>query len=312
MKKVLKYFLWTLGGLLTLVLLLIAYIALFPAPTYHEIPVKELKVEITPERVEQGMKIAKMDCYGCHLSEDNRLKGKPFVNNELGTLFTSNITQDPQFGIGAYTDGELYRLLRTGVKRDNHAALPMMPILAKMSEEDLLSLIAFLKSDHEVVQPAAVARSQSPSLITKGIMKFAVKPIPYPEEPLGTPSIEDPVAYGKYLVQGRLFCYYCHAADVSQHDLVVPENTPGYLAGGATFVEKGDTAVAPSLLINEDGLGNWTEAQFISALKWGQRPSGKPFKAPMQPYTMLDTLEVLAIWAYLKTVPEPALAAGTQ
>ena len=54
----------------------------------------------------------------------------------------------------------------------------------------------------------------------------------------------------------------------------------------------------------ETGLGNYTEAEFIRAVKSGIRPNKIANRFPMQPYTLLEDEEVAAIWAYLQTVPQ--------
>jgi cytochrome c1 len=55
----------------------------------------------------------------------------------------------------------------------------------------------------------------------------------------------------------------------------------------------------------ETGLGSWTEAQFVTALKHGQLPNGQPaLRQPMAPYSSLTDSEAKAIFAYLKTVPK--------
>jgi len=69
-------------------------------------------------------------CAGCHKHGQEQFAGSLFPDVEaaatFGNIYSSNITQHPEFGIGKYTDGELYRLFRTGIKKDGTLALPMM------------------------------------------------------------------------------------------------------------------------------------------------------------------------------------------
>jgi hypothetical protein len=53
----------------------------------------------------------------------------------------------------------------------------------------------------------------------------------------------------------------------------------------------------------ETGLGNWTEEQFIKAVKHGLRDGKPALQYPMTPYTLLTDEEASAIWAYLQTIP---------
>ena len=53
----------------------------------------------------------------------------------------------------------------------------------------------------------------------------------------------------------------------------------------------------------ETGLGNWTEEQFIEAVRFAKRPDGKALRYPMQPFPKMTAEEAATIWAYLQTVP---------
>ena len=66
---------------------------------------------------------------------------------QFGAIYSKNITAHPEFGIGSWTDGQLAYLLRTGIKPDG-SFLPIMARLPHMSDEDVASIIAFLRSDH--------------------------------------------------------------------------------------------------------------------------------------------------------------------
>jgi mono/diheme cytochrome c family protein len=64
--------------------------------------------------------------------------------------------------------------------------------------------------------------------------------------------------------------------------------------------------VAPNLTPDkETGLGNWTEAQIVTALQTGKRPDGREL-APIMPwrhFAQLTKEDASAIAAYLKTLP---------
>jgi hypothetical protein len=53
----------------------------------------------------------------------------------------------------------------------------------------------------------------------------------------------------------------------------------------------------------ETGIGSWTEAQFIRALKGSFRPDGTPILYPMEGYVDMTDEEAAAVFAYLRTVP---------
>ena len=53
----------------------------------------------------------------------------------------------------------------------------------------------------------------------------------------------------------------------------------------------------------ETGIGNWSEEDFIKAVRFGQRPDGSPVRPPMKPFAQLSLSEAQALYAYMKTVP---------
>ncbi|MEO7523452.1 MAG: cytochrome c, partial [Ferruginibacter sp.] len=154
MKKFLKILLIIVLIFVVLAGIFASYISLRSMPKYA---VKKItvKVDVTPERIERGTKLASMLCYGCHYNEAT----KKFTGRELseapqfGKLYSKNITQDPNAGIGKWSDEDLVYLIRTGIKPDGEYIPPYMPKLVHISDEDLNSIIAFLRSGNRWVQP---------------------------------------------------------------------------------------------------------------------------------------------------------------
>jgi mono/diheme cytochrome c family protein len=277
-------------------------------PRYEPKPV-DLKVEVTPDRVARGRRHVSMLCAGCHMNPTTgALTGKHMTDAppQFGTVYSLNITQDAEHGIGAWTDGEIAYLLRTGIARDGRYTPPWMAKLPHMSDEDMHDIIAFLRSEDPMVQAAPVAdRLPEPSFLTKFLSRVAFKPLPYPTRPISAPPETDRVAYGGYLVKARLDCYGCHSADFAKVNVMVPEKSAGYLAGGNAMPDMNDRTVYTANLTMdvETGIGNWSEDQFHRALTTGIRPDNRPLRYPMEPYRELTRDEVSAIFAYLKSVP---------
>lgn len=307
MKRFLKVTAWIVGILLVIILGFAAFINFRGIPTYDP-PKVDLAVEVTPERVAHGERLSAVLCTECHRSDKERkLSGKLMVDipKEFGTVYTKNITNDPEIGIGAWTDGEIYALLRTGIRRDGSYIPPYMPKFPLMADEDIYSIIAFLRSDRPLVQASQLEPPDSkPSFLVKMLSNFAFKPYPMPTEKIVVPDTTNLVAHGEYLVHGRLACYSCHSADFKTVNELEPTKSVGYLAGGNPLLNyEGEVVRSANITMDkETGIGSWTEAQFITALKTGQTPNG-PYVYPMLAYTVLDTLEIRAIWAFLNTVP---------
>jgi mono/diheme cytochrome c family protein len=297
-----------LGIVVTLAAGAVLYVDQASLPHYPA-PRLDLHVESTPERLARGRKIATLLCIGCHLDPaTGRLTGRrlPDVPREFGVAYSSNITQDPTHGVGAWSDGELAYLLRTGVARDGRYTPPWMVKLPNASDEDIAAIIAFLRSDDVRVQATPVtARPSELSLLTKLLARGPFKPHAYPAAPIPAPPNGDVVAQGRYLAVNLLGCFDCHSADFKTNDPLHPERSVGFMGGGNPLLDmNGETVVSTNITPDlETGIGRWTEADFLRALKQGVRPDRSPIVYPMERYDALADDELRAIYAYLRTVP---------
>ena len=305
-----KTFLKILLGLIVIAVLVIGggalYISVTGIPTY-EVENLDYKVEVTPEKVERGKKWALLLCSECHKDYDTGLLTGRLMQEapEFGKIYSQNITRDKTYGIGEWTDGELLYLLRTGIKRDGQYAPPYMAKLAHMSDEDIESIIAFLRSDDPMVAPAAVPdKPCEPSFLTKFLCNVAFKPMKMPEDKIAMPDTNDMVEFGRYLVY-NIECYVCHSADFKTLNSEDPTKSGGFLGGGNKPLNmEGEVVLTQNLTPDkETGIGNWTEEQFVKAVKYGIKDGEPALRYPMLPYTHLTDKEAKAIFAYLQTVP---------
>lgn len=285
-----------------------AYIAITGIPSYSPGHIA-LKVESTPARVEQGRKYASMLCVSCHLDPaTGKLTGKRLADTpaSFGEAYSKNITRDPVYGIGSWTDGELVYLLRTGVTRTGRYTPPWMPKYPHMSDEDLASVIVFLRSDDPVTAAAALnpPGASKPSFLTKLLTHVAFKPLPYPTGPITRPPVTDQLAYGRYLVV-NLGCFSCHSVNFRTVNELEPEKSAGFLGGGNPLQdESGQTVFSANLTSDETGLAHWSEADFARALRTGIRPDNTVLRYPMTPAPELTPADASAIYAYLRSVPK--------
>lgn len=310
MKKVFRVLLIVVVVFVVLVGILASYIALRSIPKY-DVEKIDVKVESTPARVERGTKLASMLCRNCHYNEaTGKFTGKELKEApQFGTIHSANITQDPVAGIGKWSDGDIIYLIRTGIKPDGQYIPPYMPKLIHISDEDLYSIVAFLRSSNNWVQADNTRQPKSkPSFLTKFLVTIGkAKPFPYPKEKIADPDTTDLVKLGKYISCYELECFSCHSKDFAKNDFYTPEKSEGFFGGGnEMFNGEGKKLVTLNITMDENtGIGKWTEEQFIKAVKSGQVPDGGPaLRYPMQPYSNLSDQEVKAIYAYLKTVPK--------
>ncbi len=325
MRKVLKGLGVFLGALVVAVGGFVAYCAIDGVPHFKQ-PAVDVKVEVTPERVARGKKFVSLLCAECHKNPTSgKLTGKLMEDapREFGEIRSRNITQSKERGIGAWTDGELVAILRTGIARDGRYTPPWMAKLPHMADEDLLSIIAFLRSDDPLVAASEEPSLPcTPSLLSKVLAHTVFRPLPLPTAVQTAPAKTDKVAYGRYLVTDALECYGCHSADFKTLNIDQPEKSPGYLGGDNALVGLSREKVYSTNITfdAETGIGKWTEAQLKRALRDGIRPDNTLVRYPMEPMRDLDDDDIAAIYAYLAQVPKlhkqrhpappPALAAN--
>jgi mono/diheme cytochrome c family protein len=110
----------------------------------------------------------------------------------------------------------------------------------------------------------------------------------------GPAAAQEAVARGEYLVHAG-GCVSCHTA---------PGGTA--FAGGRALATPFGTFYSPNITPDPDtGIGRWTDAQFLRALREGVRPDGA-YYFPVFPYTSFTNIsdaDALAIKAYLFSLP---------
>jgi mono/diheme cytochrome c family protein len=209
------------------------------------------------------------------------------IPKAFGEIRTANITRDPRHGIGAWTDGELAYLLRTGIKRDGRFA-PIMLQFPELSDEDVYSIIAFLRSDDPLTRPVSQPAPRStPSLMARFFIRFLMKPADYPAHPVAAPDAGDPVAFGRYLTRAKFDCAGCHTKT---------------FAGGEELVDSaGQPVFTANLTPHPTGLLAWTAADFERAVRGNRGRDGRLLRV-MPMFSGLSDAEVDAMYAYLRTV----------
>ena len=106
-----------------------------------------------------------MDCGGCHTA--GALAGQPdpalhlagssigFEIPSLGIFYPPNLTPDADTGLGSWTEADIIKALRTGVRPDGRELAPVMPwrSYAKLTDSDIQSLASYLKNLKPVRNP---------------------------------------------------------------------------------------------------------------------------------------------------------------
>ena len=310
MKRILKTLLYAILLVIVLAIGGATYIQFSALPTYKvEMPekLKNLQVARDSAHVVRGERIAAMLCMKCHAGTDQKLVGKKVADipKAFGEIYSYNITQDKAAGIGTWTDGELIYFLRTGIKRDGQYAPPYMPKFPLMSDEDIQSIVAWLRSDRPNVRAASeIQPKNQPSFLVKFLCRVAMKPLPLMGA-IAEPDTNQPVVLGKYLSTGSLGCFQCHSRDFKTNNEIEPEKSVGFFGGGNPMLDmEGHIILSKNITFDPThGIGNYSESQFIEVMRNLRRPDGSLLHYPMEPYNLLSK-ELKAIYAYLRTVPQ--------
>lgn len=99
---------------------------------------------------------------------------------------------------------------------------------------------------------------------------------------------------GQYLLSAG-GCVACHTQQEGQ-----------YLAGGRAISSPFGTFYSSNITPDKTtGLGNWTADDFIKALRYGKNPQNHNYYPafPYTSYTKMSKEDMLALWAYLQSVP---------
>jgi cytochrome c2 len=294
-----------------IVLLLLVFLGIYiyfsstGIPKYEPIAI-EVKIDYSEEALNKGEKLSSMVCKHCHMNpETGKLTGRRVedIDPAFGTVYSSNITQHKENGIGSWTDEDLVRLLKTGIKKNGDYAPPYMPKFPNLSDGDINAIINFLRSDNVLVQAdATIAPKSEPSMLTIILCNLAFKPFEYTS--ISEPDTSDPVLNGKYLATAAYGCFQCHSADFKTNNDLEPEKSEGYFGGGNLLYDmEGNKVLSPNITMDkETGIGNWTEMEFVNAVRYGRRSGQKPLQYPMLPYSAASEKEIKDIYAYLQTV----------
>ena len=296
MKNVLKWIGIVLGGLVGLLVIAAIGLAIYASmkfkPTYANRPLYEITVDTSPEGVARGkslMEDAMMCAEACHSPE-----GKPFQGQAeeisagpIQALFAvPNLTPDQETGLGSWSDAEIARAIREGVDKDG-VGLVVMPAYnyKALSDADVAAVIGYLRNLEPVRHEILPFSANTVGKVMMAVGAFGPGSV---GEPITAPQ-DTPLAgtleYGKYMLALGA-CSDCHKSN--------------FAGGPIPFAEEGVPWAANLTPAGE--LANWSEADFLAAVKEGRHPGGGNLHDEMPRYNMTDE-DLKAIFMYLKTVP---------
>jgi mono/diheme cytochrome c family protein len=251
-------------GVLTLVVL--AALWFITAP--RRLPASELAAGYHPNVANGEVMFTAANCSGCHATpgqEDRTQLGVGLkLKSPFGTFVAPNISSDPKYGIGAWTEAEFANAVKRGVGRHGEHLYPAFPYSAYslMKTSDVRDLFAYLRTLPAVAKPTAAHELKFPYSLRPAVGFWKLlffRPREF------TPDPKHSVAWnrGAYLAEGPGHCAECHT----------PRNALGgveaaQLYEGAPNLEAGGR-FASNITPDKDGIGDWSEQDIADFLKSG-------------------------------------------
>jgi hypothetical protein len=217
--------------------------------------------------------------------------GETMAMGPVATLTGPNISASGV--LATYSDGELARLLRHGIKKDGRS-IRFMPVqdFAWLPDSDIVAIISYVRTLPGVDKPNGPIEIKTLGKVLDVRGAFAIdvaRRIDHEKADLAPPP--SPTAdYGKYVAR---MCTGCHGELLSGGPLPgAPPSFPPPL----------------NLTPHETGLKGWTYEDFDKLLTQSTRKNGeklKPFM-PVEAFGKMNETEKKAVFAYLQTVPPVA------
>jgi cytochrome c553 len=257
--------------------------AVYPAPS------TALTLPSDPEALPRGEHLARAvgTCTLCH--GDDFGGGIYADEGAIGRIVGTNLTRGRGGIANEFSVDDWVRAIRYGVRRDGTSLLVMpSEVYTFFSDADLAAIIAYIRQvppvDREL--PRSGFGWLGRTLFAFGRLNLLVAPkTHHPADARAAPAAPT-AAYGRYLanVSG---CHGCHGFGLSGGRVAGPPNLP--LAANLT----------------PEGMGDWTEADFVRAMREGRRPDGRELDAfmPWRNFSTMTDTELSALWQYLQSVP---------
>lgn len=230
-------------------------------------------------------------CAYCHGPD---LGGAVVADDPVFRAAAPNLTRGQGGRAATLSDADFELAIRHGV-RPNGRALLLMPSEAyiHLSDADVAAIVAYLRVAPPVDRDVGLSKLGPLGRVLFVTHKFnevaadrieLAKMTPRTEP---TPAADDTLGTGRYIAD-IAGCTGCHTPSLrGRSDQIGPPGTPL------------PTNITPS------GIGHWTEADFVAALRMGKRPDGRPINTfmPWEKYAGMTDFELHALWRYLRTVP---------
>lgn len=216
-----------------------------------------------PAQIAQGEVLANAGyCTSCHTAKGGKMfAGGYAMATQFGTIYSTNITPDPETGIGKWSEAAFARAMHDGVARDGAHLFPAFPYdhFSKLTDEDVAALYAYFMTRPPVV--AAAKRNTVPFPLSVRMLQAGWKLLFFtPGRYRPDPAHDAQWNRGAYLAEGLSHCSACHT----------PRGALGAeLKGRAYAGAPIDTWIAPPLDKTNPTPVPWTQDELVAYLGTG-------------------------------------------
>jgi len=241
------------------------------------------------------------DCYACHTYKDGPAwaGGLPF-ETPFGEIHATNITPDPEYGIGKWTRRDFHRALRDGIAPGGRHLYPAMPYVSyrDLTADDVDAMYAYLMAQEPVNRPNVANDLTFPNNIRSLVGAWNLFALRDPEQPDAAKS----TAWnrGRYLTNALGHCGECH----TPRNFMMAMKRDRYLEGGIIDgVEAPDITRDTLALVGfePDGLARFMRLGVSSVGSM----TGPMFEVVHFSTQYLDDADLTAMAAYLLGEPPP-------
>jgi mono/diheme cytochrome c family protein len=259
-------------------------------------------------------------CRSCHISnfddmvasdqgKDIALKGGlKFTMGPLGAMYTRNLTPDPTTGLGRYTDEQVFRMMRHGIRPDGLASMPLLMPFFKMADEDLVAIVSYLRS---ITPVENTVPANDWTFVGKAVRVLTptFEPIKDPDAPAVAPPMAATIERGAYLANYVCNCVGCHTErDLMTFQAVAPEFAGGFefepLPEFYTYLKTDPTVWIRSPNITPDpnsALAQYkTPEEFVARFRKGRIVSFSPMD--WGPFSRMSDEDITALWMFLNSL----------
>lgn len=130
--------------------------------------------------------------------------------------------------MGRYTDEQVFRMMRHGIRPDGTASMPLLMPFWKMADDDLIAVVSYLRS----LEPVENSVPENEwTFVGKAVRSLTstFEPIANPDAPKVAPPMLPPsLVRGEYLARNVTNCIACHTPrDMTTFEAIGPEFSGG-------------------------------------------------------------------------------------